>query len=423
MTEAEKNSLYERVGQVFVPAAPVSEWEFFAGRSQQLRCIIDATNQVGQHAIVFGERGVGKTSLANVLATRLQASDADARVIAPRINCDSTDTFQSVWHKIFDHVAVQQATHPAGFTTEAPPQLVQASKALTEAPTPNEILKLLILLSSPHNKAEIMIILDEFDRVTDQSVRRAIADTIKALSDYMVPVTIVLVGVADSVTDLITEHQSIERALVQVQMPRMSPDEIQEILDTRLRLLEMGMDQETKNRICFIAQGLPYYAHLLGQHATRKALSCMSKNVTPDHLRRALQQAVSGAQQSLQRAYDQATRNPRQKNIYPQVLLACALAKTDTFGYFAAADVREPMNKVTQRTYPIGGFKKNLDDFTKPGRGAILQRTGTKRNHRYRFEDPLLPSLTIMKALVDEQINMGTVQGISPQPETWEFVT
>ena len=246
MTEEEKRALYEQAGQVFVPAAPVDEWELFAGRSEQLRYIIDAANQTGQHAIVFGERGVGKTSLANVLATKLRADDEDAMVVAPRINCDSTETFQSVWKKIFDRIVIQQEIHPVGFNRKSVQNITRASEALVDDATPDDILKQLTLLSLPHNKVEVMIIFDEFDRLTNQSTRRAIADTIKSLSDDAVPVTIVLVGVADSVTDLIAEHQSIERALVQVQMPRMSPGEIQEILDIRLALLNMTMTQETK---------------------------------------------------------------------------------------------------------------------------------------------------------------------------------
>ena len=73
------------------------------------------------------------------------------------------------------------------------------------------------------------------------------------------------------------------------------------------------------------------------------------------------------------------------------------------------------MSAVTNKTYTIAGFKKNLDDFTRQEKGPILQRTGTKRNYRYRFEDPLLPSLAIMKALVEKQISMEELQRIVPR--------
>jgi ABC-type multidrug transport system ATPase subunit len=57
----------------------------------------------------------------------------------------------------------------------------------------------------------LIIVFDEFDRILDMTTRRMMADTIKALSDHDVSVTIVIVGVADSVDDLLSQHESIER--------------------------------------------------------------------------------------------------------------------------------------------------------------------------------------------------------------------
>jgi MoxR-like ATPase len=56
-----------RVGRVFSPGAPVDKYALFAGRREQVADVINAVNQRSQHVVLFGERGVGKTSLANVL--------------------------------------------------------------------------------------------------------------------------------------------------------------------------------------------------------------------------------------------------------------------------------------------------------------------------------------------------------------------
>ena len=405
MNSEEREVLDQLASQVFAPAMPVSQEELFTGRSKQIRCVVDAANQAGQHAIVFGERGVGKTSLANIISTKLTVNDAETRIIAPRINCDSTDTFGSVWKKVFDNIYMKHESRTAGFNRAKHQEIVRASKAIEEPATPNDVLGMLTLLSAPQNKSIIIIVLDEFDRLTDKNMRRAVADTLKALSDYSVLVTVVLVGVADSIDGLIAEHQSIERALVQVQMPRMSPDEIEEILDTRMERLDMTMDQEAKSQIGLVAQGLPHYAHALGLYSTRRAISLDSRRVTIEHLHAAVTQAASQAQQSLRRSYDRAVNSSRKGNIYPQVLLACALAQTDDFGYFTAASVKRPMSTVMNRQYEIAGFKKHLEDFVRKEKGAILQKTGTKRKYRYRFENPLLPSLIIIKGLNEGQIS------------------
>ena len=57
--------------QVFTPGAPISEAELFSGRIDQVNKIIDTISQRGYHAVLYGERGVGKTSLSNVLLSFL----------------------------------------------------------------------------------------------------------------------------------------------------------------------------------------------------------------------------------------------------------------------------------------------------------------------------------------------------------------
>ena len=76
-----------------------------------------------------------------------------------------------------------------------------------------------------------IVIIDELDRITDAGTKAKLADTIKTLSDNSTKTTLVLVGVADSIDDLILEHRSIDRALVQIQMQRMSKLELMEIVD------------------------------------------------------------------------------------------------------------------------------------------------------------------------------------------------
>ncbi len=52
-----------RAGRVFQPRIPINRPDFFAGRWDQLTTIVDAVSQAGLHAVIYGERGVGKTSL------------------------------------------------------------------------------------------------------------------------------------------------------------------------------------------------------------------------------------------------------------------------------------------------------------------------------------------------------------------------
>jgi hypothetical protein len=77
-----------QTGSIFTPGAPINERDLFAGRSEQVEKIFDAVSQRGCHAILYGERGVGKTSLSNMisafLANRLS-------FVISRTNCDISE--------------------------------------------------------------------------------------------------------------------------------------------------------------------------------------------------------------------------------------------------------------------------------------------------------------------------------------------
>src|SRR5262245_65690918 len=99
------------------------------------------------------------------------------------------------------------------------------------------------------------------DQITYHDTQTALADTIKTLSDNNVQTTLILVGVADSIDQLIAEHRSIDRALVQVLMQRMSKAELLEIVDRGFKRCELTVDQGVRSRLAEYAQGLQYLTH------------------------------------------------------------------------------------------------------------------------------------------------------------------
>src|SRR5713226_7759400 len=194
-TPDERFQLSTQAARVFTPAAPVSEADLFAGRMPQLRKVIDTIIQVGQHAVVFGERGVGKTSLANVLWARLEFPNK--KLLAPKVTCEKQDTFATMWKKVFSQLDLITRTPAIGFQYTFFEETVRAADVIGDNVDPDGVRRLLTILSET---AILLVILDEFDRIENQDAKRALADTIKALSDNAVDATILLVGVADSVS-------------------------------------------------------------------------------------------------------------------------------------------------------------------------------------------------------------------------------
>src|SRR3954451_8573150 len=94
------------LGEVFRPSAPVDDVDLFAGRNHEMFSVIEAMQSAGQHAVIYGERGVGKTSLARVA---MQIANEQSGILAVRINCDGNDTYETLWQKVLDEVQIRAA--------------------------------------------------------------------------------------------------------------------------------------------------------------------------------------------------------------------------------------------------------------------------------------------------------------------------
>lgn len=133
------------------------------------------------------------------------------------------------------------------------------------------------------------------------------------------------------------------------------------------------------------------------------------------HVEQATRRAVEDAQQSLRAVYYKAVTSPRKDALHGNVLLACALAESDEFGYFAAADVRAPLARITGRKYDFAGYTKHLKEFCTLERGEVLLRSGVKHKYRFRFKNPLMQPLVVMQGLVDRRIDKTTLEAIIGQ--------
>jgi Cdc6-like AAA superfamily ATPase len=386
------------VGQVFTPSSPINSQSLFAGRNHQIRTVINAIIQVGQHAVIYGERGVGKTSLANVIEGFLP-SDKDMGIITVRVNCDIGTTFKRLFRAVLEEIKIVYTRPGIGFANEDVQRIENLSNSLGERVLdPNQLRFIFREL-----KNKVIIIIDEFDRIDKPEAKRLIADTIKNFSDYGLDTTFILVGVADSVDDLIAEHQSVERALVQVQMPRMSVSELAQIIDNGLARLEMTIDQDAKERMLKLSQGLPHYTHLLAFNAAQLAIEKGKVNIALADVDTATAEAIDRAQQTIKETYRKAVSSPR-GNLYPQVLLACAMAAEDDMGYFSAGAIKEPLKVILDRNLEVSAFAKHLKEFCDDRRGPIIQQVGSPRRFKYRFINPLIEPFIIMKGLKEGYI-------------------
>lgn len=403
MADQSELSRSRECSSVFNSAAPINRIQLFQGRKEQLHNVITSISTRGKHVVMFGDRGVGKTSLANILKDAIRAHEQYPAEVA-KINCNESDSYLDVWRRILAEISV--VAEMAGEDENPKPIEYKLSDWMVNSPSfgSGEIKKVLGHKCSEQH--ELVLIFDEVDRLAPEQ-RRLFADTIKDLSDSSTNVTIILIGVAHNVTDLIEEHKSIERCIAQVYMPPMAKYELSEIIDTGLRALSMRIDSNARAVILALSRGYPYYTHLLCYEAAMKAIKANGDTIKPADLGGAIKLALAKALASVREDYSKGADGQRRGTRYPIVLLAAALAETDDLGYFRPTDLKVPTR---------GGASEVSTDYsvhlnklaTDPTRGLILERRGTPRKYKFRFQNPLLRPYIIMKG-IDEGLVGGSL--------------
>lgn len=363
---------------LFKPRLPIDEDKLFAGRIPQARALLDVIYESGAHAILYGERGVGKTSLANIIKDRIIARASTMTEIL-RVSCNPSDTFATIWsHVFYDY---QWGDHNV------------ADRIKTE-PTPFTIYKIAETLGA--TRKFYVVVLDEFDRIRDAETKTLLADTIKYFSDNPVRFTMVVVGVGQSIDELFGSHPSIQRCCVQIRMPRMKPAELSQIVTERVPKLGMTISPEIVQTMVSLSHGLPGYMHLLGQLSAVVAIESRTLDITKGCLDTAVSRALEASDESVRHDYYQSVQSTKPDNRYREVLLACARAKKNELGQFSAADVCEPYSDIMGKSMKIPHFARHLNAFCDPDRGPALIKSGRQKGYLYRFANPLLEPLAVM---------------------------
>lgn len=383
-----------RCEQAFRPFAPIDLPEFFAGRIEYVRRLEAEISAPGRHVAIFGERGVGKTSLAQLAYFFLQRSEEDTHLV----RCERTSTFDSIFTDVLASAGIEVTLN--GVESEGEQRAGLGVTALSLGTTRRfrrtfrritagrQITPRLLL--EHFRDRDGLIIIDEYDRVTDAATHTRLAELIKHFSDEAARSKIIVVGVADTLTQLIGEHESLGRSLAQMRLARMTDEELGDIIDKGAGFVNARFKADDRRKIVRLADGFPYFVHLIGRHAARAAGQQILRDanarvvVADEEYTAGLQEALRNVESTLTDQYEEATvttRRPSEK--FTLVLWAMALAQERDV---QVQDIAKHASFLTDTDVKAASLSWNLGELSEK-RGRVLTKV---REGYYKFTNPLM---------------------------------
>ena len=303
----------EKLGVVVFPSRPVRSIEHLFGRVDFLQQIERALFQPGRNVFIFGDRGVGKSSLGATAAYLYQSPDAQPIFVSG----SADDTFQSIIANIANQGLKRSRLHHEKTNTNlgldwrgikfGSGKEISTKNIISELNTIGDATDLLSQVASQHSEKPIVVI-DEFDAIKNTDERNKFAELIKQLGDQSINLKFMFTGIGKSLDDLLGAHPSAYRQLETIDLPRLSWEGRWEIVEQAASAFNLSIDRNVNYRISMVSDGFPYFVQLLTEKMLWAAFDDEEKveSLTFAHFQVGLQKAISSISAELKRPYEKA---------------------------------------------------------------------------------------------------------------------
>lgn len=275
----------------FTPQDPMIHAKKFAGRKDSVLNAVDALFN-NKNVLIVGPRGLGKSSLSYQLMYLTQGQKDLLEKLEIDLGdytfCNSTGDHRCVpGNSLLDICNGLLYTFSTGINEnvdEIKRKIVYGidikifkftAEEELEKISPTDISLFFVTKVEeffnkiPQLSKSVTFLIDEID-VLDNDIE--LAPFLKATSEKFtinnrINVSFIVSGVTGTITRLISQHASVSRLFETIPLPRMTQNELEEIIDNALDGTGVRIDENAKNEIVSLANNFPQPVHLLGYHS------------------------------------------------------------------------------------------------------------------------------------------------------------
>ena len=388
-------ALRAALAEAFTPTRPQPGQGSLVGRGAPLSRILSAVCEEHAHVVLYGERGRGKTSLANLVAEVA----GEAGLLVARVSCSAETGFDAMLRGLARDL-------PRVLMQGLPVRGPEGGEGCEAALPPGRIEPRDALALARGGLGRLLLIVDEFDRVTEEATRTRLADTIKLASDTGAALSFMVVGVSDSLEQLLGRHPSIQRNVAGVPLPLLGPAEVEEIVARGARRAGLDFPPAVCAGIARLSRGVPYMAQLLGLRAGQAALDRHDRSVCVADLAQAVAQVVAGMDPRIGAQVDALCEGPDGPAMRA-LLRAIATGEQNEFGQFRAVPATEGDWRIAGALATAGTWARLLES------AAVRCCTGTG-SALFAFTDAMMPAHVLLRAVTERTLPEAALADPAP---------
>ncbi|MFX0117578.1 MAG: AAA family ATPase [Candidatus Hodarchaeota archaeon] len=320
----DKATLYMAIDQAFLPAKEIEAPDLFIGREEEIVQGLHALRSKGASLCIYGQRGVGKTSIAKqlrlVAAGYSRLTDLIGRpdLFVPKqfnlpsvyFGCDQTirdindlfrkllsdrDSFNGIC-KYNEGVILERTKTRKTDTAKLALKIIGASsseekeveKVVAEIDPVSAFKSVTAEIVDSADTESMIVVIDDFELLADKIGIASIIRTSPVIK-------FILVGVAEDFKNLVVDHQSVKRNFAEgiIKISPMTEEMLVGILRRAESLLKkIKFEKEVISSIVSLANGYPHWVHLLGKASCIDTVERNNRKVKLENFYRGIERVV-----------------------------------------------------------------------------------------------------------------------------------